>query len=64
MDSSGGDGVGGVSSMRQIGMGGSGVVARWRRCGSALAARVWAKFTLDGALFIGVFVRNHRWQKS
>jgi hypothetical protein len=54
-DSFSGDGVGGVSSSkRRIGMGGSGVAARrwWR--GSAMVARVWAKFVRDRALFIGV----------
>jgi hypothetical protein len=55
-DSYGGDGVGGgSSSKRWIGMGSSGVAARWQWRGSAMAARVWAKFTWDGALFIGVF---------
>jgi hypothetical protein len=55
-DSSSGDGVGGgSSSKRRIGMGGSGVATRQRRHGSALAARVWAKFAWDMALFIGVF---------
>jgi hypothetical protein len=55
-DSSGNDGVGGgSSSKRQIGTGGSGVAARWRWRGSAMAARVWAKFARDKALFIWVF---------
>jgi hypothetical protein len=40
-DSSGSDGVGGGSSSnRQIGTGGSGVAARWRWRGSAMAATV------------------------
>jgi hypothetical protein len=44
-DYSGGGGVGGhSSSKRRIGTRGSGVVARRQRCGSAMAARVWAKF--------------------
>jgi hypothetical protein len=64
-DSSGGDGVGGgSSSKRQTGTGGSGVAARWRRRGSAMSTRVWAKFAGDKALFIGVLVLNHRRQKS
>jgi hypothetical protein len=55
-DSSGGDGVGGgSSSKRRIGTGGSGVAARRRWRGLAMAARVWAKFPSDRALFIGVF---------
>jgi hypothetical protein len=64
-DFSGGDGVGeGSSSRRRIETGGSGVAARRRRRGSAMAARVWAKFARDMALFIGVPIPNHRWQKS
>jgi hypothetical protein len=55
-DSSGGDGVGGgSSSKRRIGTGGFGVAARRQWRGSAMAARVWAKFTRDRALFIGGF---------
>jgi hypothetical protein len=63
--SSSGDAIGGgSSSKRQIGTGGSGVAARRRRRGLPMAARVWAKFTQDRALLIGVLVRNHRQQKS
>jgi hypothetical protein len=63
--SSSGDAIGGgSSSKRQIGTGGSGVAARRRRRGLPMAARVWAKFTQDRALLIGVLVRNHRRQKS
>jgi hypothetical protein len=59
-DSSDGDGVGGGSmSKRRIGMGGSGVAARRQQRGSAMAARVWAKFIWDWALFIGVLIPNH-----
>jgi hypothetical protein len=55
-DSSGGDGVGGgSSSKRRIGTGGFGVAARRQWRGSAMAARVWAKFTRDRTLFIGGF---------
>jgi hypothetical protein len=46
-------------SKRRIGMGGSGVAARRRQRGSAMAARVWAKFIWDWALFIGVLIPNH-----
>jgi hypothetical protein len=64
-DSSDGDAVGGgSSSKRRIRTGGSGVVARRRWCGSAMVARVWAKFARDMALFIGVLILNRRWQKS
>jgi hypothetical protein len=55
-DSSGGDDVGGGSSSKHhIGMRGFGVAARRRWRGSVMAARGWAKFTQDWALFIGVF---------
>jgi hypothetical protein len=55
-DSSDGDGVGGGSSSKcWIGMGGSGLAARRRWRGSAMEARVWAKFTWDRALFIWGF---------
>jgi hypothetical protein len=55
-DFSGGDGVGrGSSSKRGIGTGGSGVAARQRQRGLAMAARVWAKFARDKALFIWGF---------
>jgi hypothetical protein len=64
-DFSGGGGVGrGSSSKRWIGTGGSCIAARWRRCGSAMAARVWVKFARDKALLIGGFASNHRQQKS
>jgi hypothetical protein len=64
-DSSSSDGVGGgSSSKRRIRMGGFDVAARRWWCGSAMAARVWVKFTRDRALFIGVFAPNHRQQKS
>jgi hypothetical protein len=64
-DFSGGGGVGGGSSSKwRIGTGGSGVAARRRRCGSAMVARVWAKFTQDMALFIGLLAPNQRGQKS
>jgi hypothetical protein len=41
--------------------GGSGVMAQWWRRGSAMAARVWAKFTWDRGLFRGGFDPTHRW---
>jgi hypothetical protein len=64
-DLSDGGGVGGGSSSKcQISTGGSSVAARRRRHGSAMAARVWAKFARDRALFIGVLAPNHRRQKS
>jgi hypothetical protein len=64
-NSSGSNGVGGGSSSKhRIGTGGSSVAARRRQRGSAMAAGVWAKFTRDRALFIGVLVLNRRWQKS
>jgi hypothetical protein len=48
-DSSGGDGVGGgSSSKRRIGTGGSSVATRRRWGGSAMTARVWAKFARIG----------------
>jgi hypothetical protein len=50
-DSSDGDGVGrGSSFKRRIGTRGSGVAARWWWRVSAMAARVWDKFTWDRAL--------------
>jgi hypothetical protein len=55
-DSSDGDGVGrGSSSKRRIGTGVSSVAARRRWLGSAMVAGVWAKFTQNRVLFIGVF---------
>jgi hypothetical protein len=64
-DPTGGDGVGGGSSSKhRIGTGGYSVAARQRQRGSAMAARVWAKFAWDSSLFIGVLVLNRRRQKS
>jgi hypothetical protein len=56
--------VGGSSSKHQIGMGGSNVATRRRWRGSAMVARVWAKFARDRELFIGVLVPIRRRQKS
>jgi hypothetical protein len=55
---------GGSSSKQWISTGVSGAVARWQRCGLAMAARVWAKSSWDRALLIGAFVPNCRQQKS
>jgi hypothetical protein len=64
-DFSGGGNVGlGSSSKCQIGTGGSGVATRQQRCGSAMAARDWAKFARDRALFRRVLAPNRRQQKS
>jgi hypothetical protein len=55
---SGSGGVGGGSSFkRRISAGVSEVVARRQRRGSVMAARVWAKFAQDRALFMGVLHR-------
>jgi hypothetical protein len=62
---SGSGGVGGGSSFkRRISVGVSDAVARRQRRGSAMAARVRAKFAQDRALFMGGFPSNHRRQKS
>jgi hypothetical protein len=64
-DFSGCGGVGsGSSSKHQIRMWDSGVVARWWWRGSAMAAKVWAKFARDRALFVRVLAPNHKRQKS
>jgi hypothetical protein len=60
-DGTGSGGVGrGSSSKRWINVVVSSAAARWQRHGSAMAARVRAKFAWDRALFIGFFAPNCR----